>query len=247
MSQLQQSDLDILEKVVRERARLVDEWRQKNDGLVPPKESVFTAYDLTREAQHKHGMYQRHLAVKDTLHDLIAREFSVTQDEVLVDIPGVTDRGALKPRLYFPPEISPQVAEALFKGDSTGATQVKVIQSKQLPSPTAPLLPPVPGISVVKQPGDDGYQADKRGRLWVPADKLRKIGAAPGDFVYVTVQAPSLRVSKVLPASAQSAAAYKVDPHNNIAVSKSVFEDAGMTGDKYSVTDSATEITISVA
>jgi hypothetical protein len=107
------SAIAAIETVVRERQNLVDEWRMRSDNSLPPRECVFTAYNITKEVQSKHQQWAPHAQVRDIVHDTISRIMSM--DECLIDIPGVTTKpGVERPRLYHPPEISHQVAEQIF-------------------------------------------------------------------------------------------------------------------------------------
>ena len=257
--------LKAIETVVTERQRLVDEWRQRGDNSLPPRETVFTAYNITKEVQQKHQVWAEHRVVRDDVHAAISRIMG--QDECLIDIPGVTNQpGKERPRLYHPPEISHQVAEQIFSNYGAIGTNIQFVPVKQLasgdsqsqlalPGPTASasIANVAPTVVPTATPGTGGkqpdgtYLADKRGRLWIPADSLRKISAAPGDKVYVTQQPSMLVITKSLPATATQAAVYKVDSSNNIAISKSAFDESGLTGGKYSVADSGTEVRIQAA
>jgi hypothetical protein len=64
---------------------------------------------------------------------------------------------------------------------------------------------------------------------------LRAIQAAPGTSVYVTIDGSNLVITTSVPTGATQAAMYRVDPSNNIAVSKSAFDEAGMTSGKFNI------------
>jgi hypothetical protein len=254
-----------IETVVQERQNLVTEWRQRGDNSLPPQETIFTAYNITKEAQQKHGVWAPHRDVRDIVHDTVSG--LMQQDECLIDIAGVTTKpGVERPRLYHPPEISHQVAEQIFSNYGHIGTNVKFVPSKTLgdggaasqlalPGPSAMIAVVDPTTAKItatpgtggKQP-DGTYAVDKRGRLWIPADSLRAIAATPGTSVYVTqVAGGGLRITLSPPQGVTEAVMYRVDASNNIAVSKSAFDEAGMTTGKFNITDSGMEILIGSA
>jgi antitoxin component of MazEF toxin-antitoxin module len=247
------SAIAAIETVVRERQNLVDEWRMRSDNSLPPRECVFTAYNITKEVQSKHQQWAPHAQVRDIVHDTISRIMSM--DECLIDIPGVTTKpGVERPRLYHPPEISHQVAEQIFSNYGHVNVNVQFVPSNVLgdggaksqlslpgPSGSIAVVTPAAQASITATPGTGGkqqdgtYTVDKRGRLWIPADMLRAIQAAPGTSVYVTIDGSNLVITTSVPTGATQAAMYKVDPSNNIAVSKSAFDEAGMTSGKFNI------------
>jgi hypothetical protein len=264
--------MDVLETVVLERRNLIEEWRQKvslaaasgGQPPLPPANAVFTALDITREAQNKHQVRDRHRNLRNDIHRIIAQYLD--QDECLIDIPGVTDQpGIEKPRLYHPPEISHQVAEQIYKlkPQAGGTAQIaatatitgmpsissgypQITAGPSISSGTALLSPPPAAHPQGGLQSDGSYTTDKRGRLWIPANLLRKIGAGIGSFIYVTIDASAseLVITGSLPGSASAAAAYKVDPNNNVALSKTVFDEAGLTSGKYEIADVGSEIRV---
>jgi hypothetical protein len=265
-----QSAIDAINTVVRERQNLVDEWRQRGDNSLPPRECVFTAYNITKEVQQKHREWAPHSQVRDLVHDAISR--IMVMDECLIDIPGVTTRpGIERPRLYHPPEISHQVAEQIFSNYGHIGVNVKMVPANVLgdggatsqlalpgPSGSIAVLTPAAQATITATPGTGGkqqdgtYAVDKRGRLWIPADMLRSIQAQSGTNVYVTISNGGdgnkfLMITPSPPAGATHAAMYRVDASNNIAVSKSAFDEAGLTSGKFYIVGSSADIRITAA
>ena len=252
-----------IETVVTERQRLVDEWLLRADNSLPPKETVFTAYNITVEARQKHQVWAEHKVVRDDVHAAVS--MLMDQDECLIDIQNKANQpGYERPRLYHPPQISHQVAEEIFNNYGQIGINIKIVSSHLLPKGDTQSQPALPGptasIAVIATsirptaiPGTGGkqqdgfYTSDKRGRLWIPADMLRNIGANIGDQVYVTKHPSALSITKMFPQGIVDAVVYRVDASNNIAVSKSAFDEAGLTSGKYAITDTITEVRIQSA
>jgi bifunctional DNA-binding transcriptional regulator/antitoxin component of YhaV-PrlF toxin-antitoxin module len=246
----------VLESIVNRRAQVVDDWRNKNDGSQPPTDALFTALDISREAQSQHNVKERHRFMKNDIHQLVVNHQAFTR--VLIEIQGVTDKpGVEKPFLYYPTGVDPVDADRIYKSYSN--PQQQIAQAGQVTisvvsTPQAQLPAPTPAT-----PSDDNLSTDNRGRLWIPAPLLREMGVNPGSQVYITTEndpnatpAPMrLRVTRNLPPNAQQAAVYIVDRHNNIALSRSCFAEAGLNGNKYEVelvgTDGSKEIVIEAA
>jgi hypothetical protein len=242
--------MQVLETIVRQK---VSETRAS--GSVG---AMFTAFDISRTAQNKHGIRERHLNMKNDIHRMFAQGDMQTPDgrpytRTLIQLPNVP----VDPWLYYPTGDDPSEYVSQY---TTGA-QIPSSTTSGARLPTSHAIPAVPSLTDGDDDADDDNlppnvrHTDRRGRIWIPVQLLQGLGMSPGSVVYATKgdikngngpgNVPCLCIKSNLGPSDTEAAVYKVDPHGNIAVSKGALVEAGLIQPTLEVVGDPTAIIIS--
>jgi hypothetical protein len=180
------------------------------DGFVKDGK-MFTAFDVTTKIRSM-GVYCKHNAVKADIHSAMADvidDGSEGYEKTLADV-DATNRAFVYHKSTDDPHTYYQST------DSSATTPATPVAPKTVVAPT-PKLQGTP------------LNRDKRGRVCLPADMLRDIGATVGKKVEIAPQSGKISVSTynhVNPLSSKNSHVYKVDRDNNVRISASVLEKA---------------------
>jgi hypothetical protein len=209
---------------------------------------MFTALDISREAQHQHAVQYRHNDLKGDIHRIYAdglMQHSTGQyDRSLVFIPGITTKVYLYhlvgadvstyASIWAPG--GPAKATATASGPQPIAVPPLTVQ----PPVTAPTAAPVasqPSAAQAAAAALSDFKVSSRGRLWLSRDILAKIGATPGNRVNVIKEGTSMIVAPVDPTATMPSkdliTDYLVDRHGNVALSSMCFKECGIDGESY--------------
>lgn len=231
-------------------------------------DAMFTALDITREAQHNHAVQYRHNDLKNDIHRIYAdgmmANVGVQYVRTLIKVPGVVQpmwlyhqpnadissyRSKYAPAPYTGPTVaSGSTSAAPTKTASPANNPFQTISvpplTKAAPAPAATALAatPVTAASTVASPAQQAaaalsdYKVSSRGRLWLPADILNKLGVKTGERVNVIKEGTSLLVAKddgSGTAPVDKITDYLVDRHGNVALSSMCFKEVGIDGEDY--------------
>lgn len=214
---------------------LVPDVSELQRGIVETKINagdMFTALDITREAQHGHGVFAKHDDIKGYVHDLFHNAEMGNYNRTLITIDGVPGEVFC----YYDPNISdPSEYRSRWIGVRPGG------------APNDPGLAPQAEVPALAFSNDDGnmqlpsaqqmppqgvqgdYDRDKRGRLWVSKPLISQLNVKEGDTVFVLIEpAKVIITSDANKAVGKQTRLYRVDRHGNVAVSKVNFSDAGI-------------------
>ena len=182
------------------------------DGFVKDGK-MFSAYDVTLKIRGM-GISCKHHAVKADIHSTMSDvidDGSEDYEKTLVNTG--------KYRTYVYHRSTDDAHKYNQSDDATTTTTTPV-------APVAPAKKPT-GAQIVAA-NTNTLHRDKRGRICLPADMLRSIGATVGKKVMITPNAGEVIVSSfnhMTPAKKDSHV-YKVDRDNNVRISAKIFDKA---------------------
>lgn len=233
------------------------------DGIVKDfvdRRLMFTALNVSREAQKNHGVTLRHNLMKNETHRNYANgamqydDGGSTRDyqRQLVDIPGVNGQAWA----YYPDGVDPDnydlshlVNGPIDTKDASAAAPASNPNSVPVP-PLASAAPDPFGLSqgagtatatapvatTTAAPAAQGkYAVDKRKRLWIPRDFVKAAGGTRTTPLEVTIDNKSLVITAKGAAPKTPYTSYLVDSKGNIAISKNVFDAAGLNATSYDI------------
>lgn len=218
---------------------------------------IFTALNVSREAQKNRGVTLRHLEMKNEVH----RNYADGQMEYddngstrqferrLVTIPGIRDQVWA----YYPEGVNPDNYDltALKDGPidtkdaAKGTTGAPTAPPQSVPVPT--YTPPTTGgtaspfansgtVATATAPAAQGkHSLDARKRLWLPRQLLRDIGLSPGREVDAIADGKSIIVAPKGKRAGTVVTSYLIDGKGNVALSKMVFDYAKLNGSSFDV------------
>ena len=214
------------------------------------EQKMFTALNVSRDAQRNHGVTLRHNDMKNEIHRIYANndmnyDNNGTQESYqrkLIDIPGISNAQVWA---YYPQGVDPdnydlsQLVQGPIDCKDAGSSpnSVSVPALATSGQTTAVATPVVKSVSSPSQTSSTtgGYAVDKRKRLWIPRELLRSVGLKSGSDADVHVDNKTIVVTPKGLRSGTAATTYKVDSKNNIAISRVIFSDAGLDSDSYDI------------
>lgn len=216
---------------------------------------MFTAFDVSRKVQSlaksRGEAPERHRHMKNEIHD---------QMQALVDT-GVyqkttVDVGApVQPFLYYPDGADPS------SYDTGKATVVATPSASPASGHVAPAAQtrtvktaPTPAAPATASTDDDEESSvkaiDAHAKLGIPNKLVREIGLShqsAAAYVFRMDGKVYIRADSDRPAGGEAVTTYKVDASDNIRVTQSVLDAAGLQGPEYSITVVDGEIEIDEA
>jgi hypothetical protein len=183
---------------------------------------MFTAFEVSLEAQ-KRGVAERHRHLKHVVHQCFeSGQMGGFYTRTLTLIPG-----------------APQAA-FLFHRTADDPAAFRPLDR----SPANPL-----GLGTGRRvKSAAGYGVDRRARVCVPVQLLRRAGMRPGDEAVVLVNRnrQRLALSKTRPASGrvQTLASYRVDRYGNVRIAQRILQRARLGGSRYDMNGDATRVVI---
>ena len=218
-------------------------------------EAMFTALDISREAQNNFGVTLRHRDMKNDIHAMYDNgEMSgYTRQGIQIDgVPGL-------PFLYFPYGADISQYKSNFVPAKHSCNSIS--QSPQGVAGVAGVAgvgTPAPVPAPANVPWSQAYgrihrhspdpssttvcvYVDNRGRVAVPNDMLKKIGLYPGDTAYVDFDSGSIRVRAGYDVDATN---YTVDRSGNVRIGRSTLQQVSCR-DMYTCTLLGNEVVIS--
>jgi hypothetical protein len=217
---------------------------------------MFTALDVTREVQWKHGVFERHDNMKGVVHDQFHNGDMGSYTRTLINIDTIPD----PVWLYYDANISnPEDYRSRWLGVKPGeAPNVPAAANINVPAIAQSLDDAannvqdgdgaVAGAAPAPQGPQGDYDRDKRGRLWISKPLIASLNVNPGDTVYVLVAADSIKITTAAPDPNAAAPyrSYKVDRHGNVAISRVNFNKAGINNPSVDVKNENGEIVITL-
>lgn len=200
---------------------------------------MFTAFDVTKEVRGQTQDRVYHDEVKKEVHKMFHNNRVSGYARSLASLPNANPQ----PWLYHPVNVN----TSLYQGSpvADNAANAPVAQAAvATPTPTA-------AISSVVDDGDDDnvYSLDTTNRLCVPNKLVRQTGLKHGDgaavyFNGVTRQVHVLALNKAAPSMSSHLTSYVVDKDDNIRITESVLNKAGLSGTDYEITGDGDSITV---
>jgi hypothetical protein len=223
------------------------------------KQFIFTSLNVSREAQ-KRGVTLRHNDMKNEPHRIYA-DGSMTFDEggttysynrQTVSLSGINGQ----PWMYFPENVDPNNydSDLLLQGPidtkdaSVAQSNPNVVQVPSLSNAGTATATAVAPTQTQTQAAQGKYAVDKRKRLWIPRDMVKAAGGtARGAWLDVAVNGKSLVITAQGTNTTPKFTSYKVDSKGNIAVSRNVFEAAGLTASSYDIINVNGQVVVKAA
>lgn len=188
---------------------------------------MFTALDISRTAQWKDGLFERHDNLKGIVHQMFHDAQMGNYSRTLITLPGIPD----SIWLYYDPNVSdPSTYKSVWMGVRPGSPPNADAQAQQ---GTVPALGFSNDDAAPQQAAPQGQQGDfdrdKRGRLWVSKPLVAQLNVNPGDQVFAIVEPNQVKITTdVTKLAGLDYRTYKVDRHGNIAISRLNFDKAGI-------------------
>ena len=227
---------------------------------------MFTALDISREAQKNHHVQYRHNDLKNDVHRIYAdgemqfdNNGQVEQyDRTLIAIPGIKGKvwlyhaAGADVSLYrskYAPQPYTGPTSAVPQPNPHQSIIVPPLIAKPVPVTASPLpvTPPTTtgpktasGLSHKAKAANSksDFVSDARDRLWIPKAVIEKLGVPSGSRVDVIKEGQSLILSPSNGVvSPDKVTDYKVDRKGMIALSAMCFRDAGITGHEFDVVE----------
>lgn len=226
------------------------------------KQFIFTSLNVSREAQKNHGVSLKHNEMKNEPHRIYANGAMTFDDNgttrsynrqtiTLSNIQGAA------PWMYYPETIDPSNydTDLLIQGpidtkDATVATNnLNVVQVPSILGAPTSTATTGTGTATVTPTVQGKYPVDKRRRLWIPRAMVKAAaGSNPhGAWLDVAVNGKSLVITAKGANPHGTYTSYKVDGKGNIAVSRSVFEAAGLTQDTFDIINVNGQVVVKAA
>jgi hypothetical protein len=181
---------------------------------------MFTALDVSREAQSVHSVYERHNNMKHVVHDMYETgQMPNYQREFREIIAGQ------KAWIYYPQFADPSTYVSNFNKigiPSTVVTSGTPVVTSGTPVTITPLVGTTP---------QTGHATDSRGRLLVPVKLIEQIGIPRLEWVSATPEKDRVVVTKYLPSLLSYR--YRVDKSGNIQISETCLQAASFKSSRY--------------
>lgn len=170
---------------------------------------MFSAFDVTTKIRGM-GVYCKHNAIKTDIHSAMSDvmdEGSENYEKTLVDT------GSYRTFVYHKSTDDPYT----YKSDTDGSTATVAPKAVATPAPKTNSV--IAGQSAGR---------DNRGRVCLPADMLRNIGATIGKKVVISPKNGEVQVTNYNPkvTTSKEDHVYKVDRDNNVRISAGVLAKA---------------------
>jgi hypothetical protein len=206
----------------------------------------FTAYDITR-AVRRHvgrGTDVPHVDVKQEVHGMFARQEMQSYDRKLCNLPNLP-AGVDQPWVYYKDGAD---LTAYGLGQSVASSNPATPSSAVIAIP-ASLVPDLEADADSDAHNDDGtgkqsngsFKVDSRSTICVPAKLVRDLGLSENDecFAFADPLANTVLLFKTnAPQGAgplTSLTSYTVDCHNNVRITQSALQRAGIPGQFYDI------------
>jgi hypothetical protein len=175
---------------------------------------MFTAFEISLEAQQR-GVTERHRHLKQAIHQYFeGGHMGGVYTRTLIHIPEAPQAAWLYHRTVDDPALFRPLDRSRMRPARSGAGQ-------RAPRTAA------------------GYGVDRRARVCVPVQLLRRAGLQPGDEAVVLVdrKTHSLALRKACPSSARSRklTSYRVDRYGNVRIAQGVLQRARLGGHNYDI------------
>ena len=211
---------DILESIVSRRVALGTDWLQDTNNSLS-SDAMFTALDVSREAQSMHLVHERHNNMKHVVHEMYETgQMPDYQRTFMEVIPGQ------KAWVYYPQFADPNTYVSNFNKPAIPSTFVTsgtpVTITTGIPSVFA-------GTSSTAV--QTGHTTDSRGRLLVPVKLIEQIGIPRLEWVSATPEPDRVVVTKYQPSLLSYR--YRVDKSGNIQISESCLQAASFKTSQY--------------
>ena len=194
---------------------------------------MFSAYDVTTKIRGM-GVYCKHHAVKSDIHSAMADVISDGSEDYEKTL---VDTGSYRTFVYHKSTDDPHTYNA--SDDAATPTVAPV-------TPVAPTTP-ISKTAPISKGASTTAMRDSRGRVCLPADMLRSIGATKGKKVVVSPQKGEVVVCPYNPSHGigKSSHVYKVDRDNNVRLSAGIFAKAQLgTFQSFNVLQDSDSITV---
>lgn len=221
-----------------------------NASLIPVVESVvdekvlagelFTAHDITLEIRQR-GHRAGHGEIRDAVHDYYARGgLGVAYSRTIISISGngnpfLYHRGADDPSTYQNIRGNniavPNFSSIQNDDDDDDDDDVQAVA---IPPSLLSGLSDVPDVPVNNQVIKSRI-VDGRGTLSIPAPIIRQLGFKPRQKVYAVVVTDGVDVVATQPPADVLYRRYTVDDHQQVRLTQSLLQRAGIAGKQYDV------------